>query len=110
MGRLIDADFILNKMEKTKEQPVTYSECYAWDFAKALLNNAPTIEAITKADYENRLKADMVAILTEIQSEIEKLSTPPEYQDEDYFLFGAQKCSEIIQKKINALKEESEDK
>lgn len=48
MRRLIDADFILNKMRATDAQPITYSEHYAWDFATALLNNAPTVEAIPK--------------------------------------------------------------
>jgi hypothetical protein len=50
-----------------------------------------------QADYENRLKADMVAMLTDIQLEIEELDTPNNgsaYMD----------CSEIIQQKIDALK------
>ena len=34
---------------------------------------APTVEAIPKADYENRLKADMVAMLDKIYSDIQKL-------------------------------------
>ena len=52
-----------------------------------------------KADYENRLKADMVDMLTEIQLEIEELDTPNNgsaYID----------CVEIIQKKIDSLKGE----
>ena len=58
-------------------------------------------EALDKlrADYENRLKADMVAMLTDIQLEIEELDTPNNgsaYMD----------CVEIIQEKINALKGE----
>lgn len=64
----------------------------------------PVVEAIPKAEYENRLKADLVAILTEIQTEIEKLNTPPAYQDEDYFLIGTNRCSELIQQKIDKLK------
>lgn len=124
MGRLIDADFILNKMRTTDAQPVTYSEHYAWDFATALLNNAPTVEAISKAevknisdnvltivredyihkaDYENRLKADMVAMLTDIQLEIEELDP---FGDEWSDSLDA--CNDIIQQKINALKAESE--
>lgn len=67
-----------------------------------------TVEAIPKDEYENRLKADMVAMLTELQLEIDELCTPPAYQDEDYFLIGTNRCSEIIQTKINALKAESE--
>ena len=68
-----------------------------------------TVEAIPKDQYEARLKADLVAILTEIQLEIEELSTPPAYQDEDYFLIGTNRCSELIQQKINSLKSESEE-
>lgn len=51
---------------------------------------------------------DVVAMLEELQLEIEKLNTPPTYQDEDYFLIGTNRCSEIIQQKINSLKSESE--
>ena len=54
-----------------------------------------------QADYENRLKADMVAMLTELQMEIEELDTPNNgsaYMD----------CAEIIQQKINSLKENIE--
>jgi len=49
-------------------------------------------------------KADMVAMLKEIQSEIKELDTPPAYKDEDYFLIGADRCSELIQSKIDKLK------
>jgi hypothetical protein len=62
-----------------------------------------------QADYEQRLKSDMVAMLTEIQTEIEELDTPPAYQDEDYFLIGTNRCSELIQHKINTLKESRND-
>lgn len=55
-------------------------------------------------NYEVRLKADLVAMLTEIQTEIEELDTPPAYQDEDYFLIGTNRCSELIQEKIDKLK------
>ena len=67
---------------------------------------APTVEAIPKADYENRLKADMVAMLTELQMEIEEIDVSdvvPEYQD------GAEETKEyianMIEEKINSLKE-----
>jgi len=55
------------------------------------------VEAIPKDQYEARLKADMVAMLTELQLEIEELDTPNNgsaYMD----------CSEIIQQKIDSLK------
>lgn len=73
-----------------------------------------------QAEYEARIKADMVAMLTEIQLEIEEREQY--YQDE--FLksknavrdaamggrmFGCGDCIEIIQQKINVLKAEKED-
>jgi hypothetical protein len=50
-----------------------------------------------QADYEARLKADMVAMLTEIQLEIEELDTANNN-------WSYMNCSDIIQQKINALK------
>ena len=55
-----------------------------------------------QADYENRLKADMVAMLTEIQTEIEEVKTQSGF---DKAWDGAVKqCSKVIQQKIDALK------
>ena len=63
------------------------------------------IEAIPKAEYENRLKADMVAMLTEIQLEIEELQGKySPYYDE-----ASQHTSELIQQKIDKLKGERND-
>ena len=59
-------------------------------------------EYIPKDQYEARLKADLEAILVELQLEIEELDTPNNgsaYMD----------CVEIIQQKINALKENNHD-
>lgn len=58
--------------------------------------------AIPKAEYEARLKADMVAILTEVQLEIEELQGKySPYYDE-----ASQHTSELIQQKIDKLKGE----
>lgn len=57
---------------------------------------APTVEAIPKSEYEARLKADMVAMLTEIQLEIEETEVDVDYAQLYY-------CK-IIQDKINELK------
>lgn len=54
-----------------------------------------------QADYEARLKADMVAMLTEIQLEIEESENCGKA-----FHLGLQMASNIIQQKINALKGE----
>lgn len=112
MGRLIDADFILNKMRTTDAQPITYSEHYAWDFATALLNNAPTVESIPKDKYENRLKADLVAMLTEIQLEIEENSYSENAYGDEYGInkvISTDDIYQIIQQKIDKCKAESEE-
>lgn len=111
MGRLIDAD-------------VLREEIYSWgmndyepsDFTDAI-DDAPTIDAISKADYEARLKADMVAMLTEIQLEIEEkefLESSCSFMDnteEKNYAVYTDDISEIIQQKIDALKADgSEDK
>ena len=59
------------------------------------------IGAIPKDKYEQRLKADMVAMLEEIQLEIEELDP---FGDEWSDSLDA--CNDIIQQKINSLKED----
>ena len=67
-----------------------------------------------KKDYENRLKADMVAILTEVQLEIEEQSLT---HSEDNILsewglgynHSVERCGELIQQKIDKYKAESEE-
>lgn len=58
------------------------------------IKSEPAVEAIPKDQYEARLKADMVSMLTEIQLEIEEM---PMYNDPN-------DVSDFIQQKINALK------
>ena len=64
-----------------------------------------------KADYENRLKADMVAMLTEIQLEIKECVDGGEGspQFEQGVTIARVQVVDIIQQKINELKAESED-
>lgn len=69
--------------------------------------NAKERETLDKAwniinQYDNRLKADLVAMLTEIQMEIEESDNCGKA-----FHLGLQMASNIIQQKINALKENS---
>lgn len=68
-----------------------------------------------QADYNARLRADMVAMLTEIQLEIDELVTRPGWYGYGAPTFSSDyirkvNISEIIQQKINALKAESEEK
>ena len=67
-------------------------------------------------NYENRLKADMVAMLTEIQLEIEEIRIEEPISN-GYCIYGRegkwaediiQESSKIIQQKIDKLKTESE--
>lgn len=102
MGRLIDADKIHPDV-RTKRGGLAISQ--------GQLAYAPTVEAIPKDQYEQRLKVDMVAMLTEIQLEIEGLDVSdvvPEYQD------GAEETKEyianMIEQKINALRGNENDK
>ena len=91
MGRLIDAD---------KIYPDVMTKRGALAISQGQLAYADTVEAIPKADYENRLKADLVAMLTEIQLEIEEKAI--ELCDDGWWLT----YNYIIQQKINALKGE----
>lgn len=66
--------------------------------------------AIPKAEYETRLKADMVAMLTDIQLEIEELDSRAGYDGGGMPTFSTdyirkKKANELIQQKINSLKE-----
>lgn len=83
MGRLIDEDPI-------------YVMGYNRGFKNAIKASS------SKADYETRLKADMVAMLTDIQLEIEELDTP---NNNDAYMT----CSNIIQQKIDALKGDTDE-
>ncbi len=70
MGRLIDADKL-----RYKHSSHTVNTTMPQSFpciTKEEINDAPTVEAISKADYENRLKADMVAMLEELDLQIDE--------------------------------------
>ena len=64
------------------------------------------ILTMTKDFYENRLKADMVAMLTEIQVGIGEHINPSNHTDsyEDGWSEGAEWCIDYIQQKINLLR------
>ena len=96
MGRLIDCNDVYNAIQITTDN-FGVAKKVVEDNMLTMLSEIETVEAITKDQYEARLKADMVAMLTELQLEIEELDTPNNssaYMD----------CAEIIQDKINELK------
>ena len=115
MGRLIDADK-LNKKKKylfnTESGAFPKSE---WFIKSNDVFLAPTVEAIPKADYETRLKADLVAMLTELQLEIKELwdNRYDVWLDNQYYIGKSdtlEEVDEVIQQKINSLKENTDGK
>lgn len=101
MGRLIDTSNIRVKPQYMQDvMGIAMIRCE--DLAR-ILADVSTAEAIPKADYENRLKADITAILEEIDLQFDEISfckrgewkTVPEIKAE---------YKAIIQEKINELK------
>lgn len=104
--RLIDADKIqFSEIDEIGGEYEPYLGC-----SKRQIDNLLTVEAIPETDYENRLKADMAAMLEEIKSEIEE--SEPLCNECDYAIddcTSKAKVNNIIQQKINELKEAAED-
>jgi len=102
--RIIDADkIIFHEIDEIGGEYEPYLGC-----SKSQIDNLPTVEAVPKADYENRLKADMVAMLEEFDSQFDKIcfyknmgewKTVPEIKAE---------YKAIIREKINSLKGDQE--
>lgn len=88
MGRLIDAYKLINKLWGTG---LTQKHL-------KIIEDMPTVEAIPKDQYEVRLKADMVAMLSEIQLEIEEKGT--DLCDDGWWIT----YNNLIQEKINTLR------
>ena len=68
-------------------------------------DDCPLVEAIPKADYEARLKADMVTMLEELKEQLREMHEDffeTEHFDEAY---GVSDSMDIIQQKIDKLKE-----
>ena len=103
MGRLIDTSGLHNKVMLNKRDWGIFATQID-NLIEGIVMQVPTAEAIHKADYEDRLKADMVAMLTDIQLEIEELQGKySPYYDE-----ASQHTSQLIQQKIDALKEQTD--
>lgn len=111
MGRLIEEQAVIECLTNTakyyeREDADEWTKGIHYGLLHGLdniLDNAPTVEAIPKAEYEARLKADMVAMLTEIQLEIEELDNPLDYDFEGYNQCAVD-CEKLIQQKIDQLK------
>lgn len=99
--RLIDADKLVPDVMKVDGSMA---------ISQGQLAHAKTIEAIPKDRYEARLKADLEAILVELQLEIEEkkfLESSCSFMDkteEKNYAVYTDDISDIIQQKIDALK------
>ena len=95
--RTIDAD----RLKVVFRRNVTGGNAY-FD----LIDSAPTVEAIPKDQYEARLKADLMAILVELQTEFEELENPFGTRisgcSQDGWKHGVKNCDFVIQQRINA--------
>ena len=103
MGRLIDCNDVYNAIQITTDD-FGVAKRVVEDNMLTMLSKIETVEAIPKADYESRLKADMVAMLTDIQISVAELdfSWLCDYADGDCIKRYA--VVDIIQEKINVLK------
>ena len=109
MGRLIDIDKA--RKEYSNLTDLTMSDTTLLLTLFGVLDNAPTIEAIPKDQYEARLKADMVTMLTEIQISLEE-NNPFINEDEPMYGWlyaGYHRAIENIQEKINTMKGECDE-
>jgi hypothetical protein len=89
-GESIEEDYCWNENSREKHCPLR------------------EVEAIPKDQYEQHLKADMVAMLTELKKEIEEQSKIPNDNMSAYdWNNGVYACYKVIQQKIDALKREN---
>lgn len=84
-----------------------YSYTVIENEAKDVLVDTARKYQMVRVDYENRLKADLKAILVELQMKIEDLD--PNYECNTYYA-AIRDCSNLIQQKINELKGDREGK
>lgn len=112
MGRLIEQQAVIDCLTNTAKY---YDMPQADEWTKGIhyglihgldniLDNVPTVEAIPKADYENRLKADMVTMLKEMRAEMEYVE--PHDMGETIILNA---CKQVVDTRINSLKENTDD-
>ena len=95
MGRLVDADILIAELKESalhhcnnpREDSLLHRD-------RVIVRAQPAVETIPKADYENRLKSDMITILTEILTDFDNQIEPNSTRID---------CESIIEQKIQAL-------
>ena len=81
MGRLIDCNDVYNAIQITTDN-FGVAKSVVENNMLTMLSKIETAEAIPKADYETRLKVDIMAMLKEIQEEILGIYMPTDIHHE----------------------------
>ena len=113
--RLVDADRLKDILEygilcNVPADAVNTKEEKWNDWVQEVVDKAPTIEAIPKDQYEARLKADMVAMLTDLHLKMEELGDDL-YPTEDWdygYKSGVEDMIQLLDERIDKLKGESD--
>ena len=114
-GLLHGLDNILDNVPTVEAIPKDQIKKFLEEGTKDVGNNVLAIvreDYIHKADYEKRLKADLVAMLVDLQLEIEELDSRAGYGGDGMPTFSTdyirkKKVNELVQQKINKLKGEN---
>lgn len=105
MGRLIDASELHNTVMLNKSEWGIFATPID-QLVEGLVSQVSTAEAIPKADYENRLKADMVAMLEDLRLDFQEAELVGVFDNKE--LIFADEVDDLVQQKINSLKEASD--
>lgn len=108
-----DVDALREQISNDPREAFTKHQ--VWLLVSEHNKTVPTVEAIPKSEYEARLKADLEAILVELQLEIEEIeidnNVPSSFEPvskTSAFYEGVSASSKVIQEKINSLKGDQE--
>jgi hypothetical protein len=103
MGRLIDCNDVYNVIQITTDN-FGVAKKVVEDNMLTMLSKIETVEAIPKADYEARLKADMVEMLEDLRLDFQEAELAGELDNKE--LIFADEADDLIQQKINELEGE----
>lgn len=104
--RLIDANkIIFHEIDEIGGEYFPHLGC-----SKDQIYSLPPVEAIPKAEYEARVKADMVAMLTDLKNELIDISWNIDMYDSDldFECCYLSDIDKVIRQKIDKLKGEEE--
>lgn len=101
MGRLIDSSSINNCVMMHKSDWGIFATDID-NIIGSIVMECSTVEAIPKADYENRLRADMVAMLEELKEEFKELKSYGSADGQDLVMLAD--IGILFQQKIDKIK------